>query len=82
MRIVDGRTYGIVDPVHPRERRGARAAPLPAWLLSHGPDPREVALEGPEALVALEPPGSRFTLAQLYEGILTVPETDAVSAGT
>lgn len=43
---------------------------------------RYEAFEGPEALVALEPPGSRFTLAHLYEGILTVPETDAASAGS
>lgn len=43
---------------------------------------RYEAFEGPEALVALEPPGARFTLAQLYEGILTVPEADANSAGS
>lgn len=43
---------------------------------------RYEAFEGPEALVALEPPGTRFTLTQLYEGILTVPEADGASAGS
>jgi Uma2 family endonuclease len=43
---------------------------------------RYEAFEGPEAMVALEPPGSTFTLAQLYEGILTVPEAAADSAGS
>lgn len=43
---------------------------------------RYEAFEGPEALVALEPPGSRFTLAQLYEGILTVPEDATASTGS
>lgn len=43
---------------------------------------RYEAFEGPEAQVALEPPGSRFTLAQLYEGILTVSEATPASTGS
>ena len=41
---------------------------------------RYEAFEGPKALVTLEPPGTQFTLARLYEGVLTLPEAATTSS--